>query len=328
MAKHKKNKIFTFRNILIYLFTTCFIVGASVFLAFVIIMKGPSLYARDLLVNSFWETNHFRFVDYIFFSHDEIQTILTKNAIISPTDVTNSNTTFNIDEEKKDLIDIIDINGSTFQGKLMIVYDPSRVQIATLDHFGNNVEGIVVEDFVKNENAIGGINASGFQDYGGNGKGGVPLGLVIKDHEVVAGDEDDKVTVIGFDDEHHLIVGLMSGKEAVEKGVKEAVSFGPVYMVNGKAAEIAGTGGGLNPRTAIGQREDGAILLLVIDGRQPQSLGASFKDCLDIMIEYGAVNAANLDGGSSSVMVYKNKVLNNTVSLYGSRDVPTAIIVK
>ena len=92
--------------------------------------------------------------------------------------------------------------------------------------------------------------------------------------------------------------------------------------------EVTGTGGGVNPRTVIGQREDGAVLLLVIDGRQTTSLGASYSDCIDIMTQYGAMNAANLDGGSSSVMVYDGQIINNVVSMNGDRKVPTAFIVK
>ena len=46
------------------------------------------------------------------------------------------------------------------------------------------------------------------------------------------------------------------------------------------------------------------------------------------MLEYGAINAANLDGGSSSVMVYKGEIINNIVSMRSDRTVPTAWIVK
>ena len=90
----------------------------------------------------------------------------------------------------------------------------------------------------------------------------------------------------------------MTAQAALDRGVRDAVSFGPVLVVNGEAVEVNGSGSGLNPRTAIGQREDGSILLVVIDGRQVNSLGASYSDVIELMLEYGAVNAANLDGGS------------------------------
>ena len=97
------------------------------------------------------------------------------------------------------------------------------------------------------------------------------------------------------------MVGRMTAQYALDIGVRDAVSFGPALIVNGVAANYSGSGGGLNPRTAIGQREDGAILLLVIEGRKTSSMGATMADLIDIMLEYGAVNAVNLDGGSSSL---------------------------
>ena len=120
----------------------------------------------------------------------------------------------------------------------------------------------------------------------------------------------------------------MTGQEALDRGVRDALSFGPILVVNGNPSVVNGTGGGLNPRTAIGQREDGAVLLLVIDGRQANSLGASYEDVLNVMVEHGAVNAANLDGGSSSLLYYQGEYINNCASLYGPRNMPTSFIVR
>ena len=106
------------------------------------------------------------------------------------------------------------------------------------------------------------------------------------------------------------------------------MSFGPLLIVNGQSVNVTGTGGGLNPRTAIGQTADGRVLLLVIDGRQTTSLGATFKDIIEIMFEYGAVNAANLDGGSSTLMMFDGEILNSSASLYGPRQLPTAFLVR
>ena len=49
---------------------------------------------------------------------------------------------------------------------------------------------------------------------------------------------------------------------------------------------------------------------------------------ISVMVEYGAVNAVNLDGGSSSLMYYKGEYLNKGVILTGSRDIPTAFVVR
>ena len=123
-------------------------------------------------------------------------------------------------------------------------------------------------------------------------------------------------------------VGNMTGQQALDKGIQEAVSFGPTLIVNGKPSEISGTAGGWNPRTAIGQRADGSVLIMVIDGRQTTSIGATYGDLINEMLSYGAVNAYNLDGGTSSHMVYNGNIITSCSSLYGTRKMPTAILVK
>ena len=120
----------------------------------------------------------------------------------------------------------------------------------------------------------------------------------------------------------------MTESQAKKKGIRDAITFGPALIVNGEPVSVKGQSSGLNPRTAIGQRADGAVLMLVIDGRQASSLGATYSDLITIMLEYGAINAINMDGGSSSLMYYKGEYLNTGVSLTGSRNMPTAFIVR
>ena len=73
----------------------------------------------------------------------------------------------------------------------------------------------------------------------------------------------------------------------------------------------------------------GAVLMLVIDGRQMHSIGASFGDVRDVMIDFGAVNACNLDGGSSTVMYFNGEYINSPSSASGtSRALPNAFLVK
>ena len=102
-------------------------------------------------------------------------------------------------------------------------------------------------------------------------------------------------------------------------------------IINGEKRESNGLGSGANPRTAIGQRKDGAVLMLVTDGRGSSGhLGATAKDLIEIMDEYGAVNAANIDGGSSTTMYYEDKYLQTSVTLYYSNkswNLPEAFII-
>ena len=121
---------------------------------------------------------------------------------------------------------------------------------------------------------------------------------------------------------------LYSGtpEEAISKGMRDAVEFGPYLIVNGKPAEVKGNGGwGIAPRTAIAQRKDGIVLLLVVDGRSSSSIGVDMQELINIFTRYNAYNAANLDGGGSSILYENGKIINNVSTL---RYLPTAWIVK
>lgn len=303
----------------------------NIYIGSLILLKGPSQAFSNLVISTMMETRRGKALIRLFFSDSEIDTILAKNNVIQSNEITNyTEDDFEIDESLLDKIDIIDISGSTYKGKMMIIYDPSRINLAVNLNFddANNVQGHYVEEYVEWLDGIGGINAGGFEDPGGKGDGSIPQGLVIYNGEIIHGSVDSYDSVIGFNAHNRLVVGQMTGGQALEYGLVNAVTFGPPLIINYEPQPITGTGGGLNPRTAIGQREDGAVLLLVIDGRQTTSLGATYADIISIMQENGAMNAANLDGGHSTCMVYEGQIINNVVSLYGERAVPTAWVVK
>ena len=136
---------------------------------------------------------------------------------------------------------------------------------------------------------------------------------------------------IGFDNQNRLILGKMSKEKALSMNFRDAIEFGPFLIVNGKRSFIKGNGGwGVAPRSVIGQREDGIVLFLVINGRIPTSIGADMNDLCDIMENYGAINAANLDGGASSELVINHKIVNKPVAggKDGLRYLPTFWVVK
>ena len=299
--------------------------------AVTVVCQGPFPTAKELLVVTAMETSAAKFLARIHLTEEEIDHILNSNAVLAPEEVTDTTVEFkqqeNVTAEDYLDIEIHDVVRATFVGKMMIVKDPSRVRLATIDTFGYNVIGKKVEDFVIVNDAVGGINAGGFADYGGVGTGGMPDVLLIKDGIIKVGSASTYCNVIGLSFDNRLIVGEMTAQAAIDMGVRDAVHFSPTLIVNGKAAEVSGSGGGINPRTCIGQREDGAILFLVIDGRQVHSIGASLQDCVQVMLDFDAINAANLDGGSSSMMIYEGEVLNSCSSLYGSRTQPAAFIV-
>ncbi len=328
-----------------------------------IVIYGPSERARELFVQSFNETSAAKWVPRLFMSSAKIEGIIGSRedveqseqvdpgliAIPDPSEDISydyedtpgfvpgeSSYELPVEDDKvvvdEDGVKIVEVDGLTYHGEMMIVNDPSRVFVATLDSYGEDSRGITLSGFIAKYDAVGGINAGGFYDPDGNGTGGIPDGLVMGNSQILWGEEDVKYNcVVGFDENNILHVGTYSGSMALEKKFVSAVSFapGPVLIVNGKPLnEDHKFGGGLNPRTAIGQRADGAMLLLVVDGRQPQSMGATYDDLVDIMLEFGAVNAANLDGGSSTRMHYKGNPINECASVIGERGLPDVILVK
>ena len=327
-----------------------------------VITHGPSVKARDLFVQTMLETSAAKWVPSLFLSSDTISNIkggekeipdeqINTELIVIPTPDNKDDEvsgdyegggsfkpqspTEDIKDENivvdEDGIKIVEITGSTYRGEMMIINDPSRVFVATLDSYGPESHGLTLSAFISKYDAIGGVNAGGFYDPNGEGNGGTPDGLVMGGGKVLWGGTDFKYNcVIGFDENHIMHVGNFSGQMALDLNIVSAVSFapGPVLVVNGKPLnENKQLGGGLNPRTAIGQRADGSILLLVVDGRQVESLGATYDDLVDIMLEFGAVNAANLDGGSSTRMHYKGMHINDCASIIGERGLPNAILV-
>ncbi len=294
-----------------------------------VLFKGPSPTARDMFVNTLKETSALKFVPHLFLSDETIDAIISGNMVIESDVTTDDSTEFTEKEEPIDpsTIEIEDVTGPTYAGKMMIVHDPSRVKVASINTFGEQVNGRSVLQFAKEYNAVASVNGGGFFDEEGQGTGGTPLGIVIRDGKLLFGSETAVSSLVAFDTNNRLIVGKMSAADALKRNVRDAISFGPAFIVNGVPAEVSGTSGGVNPRTVIGQRADGTVLILVIDGRQPHSLGATYKDCINIMLDYEAVNAANLDGGSSTAMVYHGEIINKCSSMYRLRNIPTSIVV-
>jgi len=338
-ALRRKKKIRRYiRRAILSVFTVLAVVVFGVYMVLLTVFHGPSPTASDLLVNTVLETSALKFIPYLYFSEEEVEEIVARNAVEVP-DVATDPSLVVIDRtpaaqssgeaaEEKD-IELVEVNGETYHGYMLIVKDPSRVSLAVSSPDFSSDYGKYLDEMAEENGAIAAINAGGFEDVGGGGRGGKPLGIVVKDGKVLNSRTSRECDiVIGFDQNDKLIVGKMDADDAVELGLRDAASFNPILVLNGEPAEVKGSSSGLNPRTAIGQRADGAVLLLVIDGRQVNSLGASLADLIDVMMQFGAVNAANLDGGSSSKMYYQGEFVNDGVALTGSRRLPTAFIVK
>lgn len=315
-----------------WFFSTLLILLVGFLIMIYMLSRGPSPQLRDLFVTSVRETSAAGFLADIFLSEDEVAAIAAANVIDATKEISTDTQLVNFEDpaendETPDL-EILDVKGALYKGKMMIIKDPSRVKVGICDEFDPNKKGMTLLEITEKYDAIAGINGGRYYDGNGFGKGAQPEGIVFSEGELVFGSLDQTYNLYGFDKDNIFVCGRMTGRQAVEKGIRDAVTFGPALVVNGEAVSSVGTGGGLNPRTAIGQRADGAVLLLVIEGRQTSSLGASYLDLIEIMLEYGAVNAANLDGGMSSSMAYDGEEIVNNCSIKGARDMPTAFVVE
>ena len=349
-AEHKKG-IRVIKTIGAIVGDSALIFGVTALLAAAFVMcvmftltHGPSEHAKYIFVNSCNETSAMKFLPHWFLSDEEVFTLLspTEEAGFDYYDFKKETAMAEIDNEEAatsdasaipedegftDGIKIEDIGGETFRGKVMLVKDPERVTIGVLPSY-NGGGGKFLYSFIEDYGAIAGINGGGFADEEGKGNGGCPDGIVIKDGKVLFGTQGVIYNnVIGFDADHKLINGSFSPAGALSSGMVEGFSFtmGNVLIKDG--VESVKLGGGYNPRAAIGQKEDGTVILLVIEGRTAASLGATRDDLVKIMSEYGAVNASMLDGGSSAEMRYNGEQLTRGSGLIGMRGLPDAILV-
>ena len=287
-----------------------------------LIFNGPSPSARDRLTMSLRESSGMKWCPALFLGEEKVAEIEKASNFELP-DELSDNSKVNIDlnssvsgsdrwADAKDGILLEYVSGDTYNAYVMMIRDPSRVYLATsTDKFSMDIPGTRIDEQMKKENAVAAINAGAFWD---NGKvssqvGSVPEDLVISEGTVrwTSGSAPEE-GFVGFNNDNILVVAQsMDAKRAMELGIRDGCCFGPVLIMNGEInMDAYNSNSGLNPRTALGQCADGTVIFLCIDGRQLGSMGGTYADIIDIMVEYGVVNACNLDGGSSTVMMQRD----------------------
>lgn len=317
----------------------------TLFLTIFLICHGPSTSARNLFVTTILETGQLKFLASLFLSDAEISEIVSQNSLATMQEEVDTDLINVSDNTNKELIEIHKVTGNNFEGTMMVINDPAKISLATTypwSEYGKELDKLVNEN-----NALAGINGGLY--YSDANKGGRPLGVTVSKGQIQDMTLGIKgLHLIGFDESNVLRIIDISNMNKEEitdliatEQIRDAVSFQEEMsdannhfvklIINGKIREMNGLGSGANPRTAIGQREDGSVLFLVTDGRGKNGhLGATAADLIEIMSEYGAVNAANIDGGSSSTMYYNGEYLMDSVTFYYSNSswrLPTAFIV-
>ncbi len=311
---------------------------------------GPFSYLRELYITTAMTTMNHKYLARTIYTEDIINDVLDSNYVkesgestdVSDIVIGNIDDSGDYDSIYEEQIltrdpehpdyKLIPLKGSNYQGYMVAVYDPSRIELVMTNKLGT--VGQFLRELVVDNNAVLGINASGFVDTNEMGNGGDPTGIVIQDGKVIWDSTKTGYSggIAGFTKDNKLVLTKGTAEEAIQAGVEDAVEFGPFLIVNGEAAEIKGNGGwGIAPRTVLAQRKDGIVLFVVIDGRQPgYSLGISMTELTKLLQRYKAHNAVNLDGGASSSLAIGNETITKPCgySATGERRIPNAWVFK
>jgi exopolysaccharide biosynthesis protein len=335
--KKKNKKKFSWKALL------CFLAFEFVFTAVtgvINVFYGPFNNVKKTIVGTAMQTYTHQYIAKAFLSDEKIKQILNKD-----TTTTDSNTAEAAsNSEKQNLNDIkienkhdskierFDINGKKFDAYILEIKDPTRVKVGYTQKLRK--QGQRTSEIAKENGAIAAINGGGFTDKSADGKlwagtGAYPTGIVISKGQTIysdIGNNNAQFSVMALDKTGRLLVGNHSVNDLKKEGVVEAISFGPPLILNGKVQRNLEPG--VNPRTAIGQKQDGTIIMVAIDGRQGLKVGATLEEIQQIMVEHGAWNAVNLDGGSSTTMYYDGDIINSPCDPLGERAIATAVYVE
>lgn len=317
----------------IYKSTILFIILDILAICGFIMMYGPWDEVRNFYVNTAMKTKDHKYLAKVFYTDETIDNIMNNNYFVEIEEavelddiVINTAPKSSYDNEYDEEIltrdpgneeyKVINIKVGISKGYLIAIYNPKKVSLIRAKQFNIGGYGEQVTTMCKRYNGLVCINGGGFKDEGTGSD--IPLGYVIDNEEIIwpLKDHDtQRGNLIGFNNEGKLLLLANStGNEALEQGMINGLEFGPFLIVNGKPLEIVGDPWGRSPRVAIAQRKDGVILFLVIDGENYID-GASLSDMIEVLQQYGAYNAANLDGGHSSSLSINGRLHNNPPSI-------------
>ena len=326
-----------------------FIILDSLAIICLFLFYGPFTFIKDFLVTNAMSTMSHKYIARTFYTDTMINDVLENNEVIGLTnkidtsaikigEIKEQTTYSSIYEEQilkkdkdNDLYKIITIEEDGYKAFLAVIYDPSRVELVSSSNKGKQK----IDEIAKENDAKIAINGSGYL-FGPN-RTKIPTGAVIMngkiiyDNDIVGGSNGG---IVGFNKDNILVLTTDEPQDAIDKyGMVDAIEFGPFIIINGKMAQFKGDGGlGKAQRTAIAQRQDGIVLMLVSDGRQYSSgiYGMSIKQMANLLLRYGAYNACNLDGGNSSIMYAEGEYISTPSKQEGAggRNLPNAWIVK
>ena len=186
-----------------------------------------------------------------------------------------------------------------------------------------NMESQKPTEMVMDKNSALAINGDyfGFRDEG----------IIIRNGELVRDTPYGDLAVL-FDDGELKVYSAneVTAAELDEQGALQSWSFGPILVKDSKSQGDFSAQGDLNlanPRTGIGMIEPGHYVFIVVDGRQESSRGLTLDEFAKIFEDLGCKTAYNLDGGGTSIMLFKGEIISSP-SGTEERSVSDVIYVK
>ena len=315
-------KLTIFMGIIDFLIAVCFC-----------LFYGPNKNFRNTLISTAMVTKTHQYIAYTFYSEETVKKVLEANSYTPISDKidlskikfdTEEDDTYDNEYDKEiktrdpgnDLYKYLKVKVGNYDAHLVAIYDPSKVELITTKTFNTGHGAERVPKMCARLGGVVCINGGMFADPDGWGSD-IPLGYLIKDGKVIWSDSNDEAELIGFTEDHKLFLTVDTAEGAIKNGMKDALQFGPFLIVNGKQMSYNSESGGYDraARVAIAQRKDGIVLFLVTEGVHTK--GPNLKEVTELLAKYGAYNAANLDGGTSSQLVINGELVNKPMNVYG-----------
>jgi len=299
------------------------------------IFYGPWDGFRNWYVTTALSTSSHKYLAYTLYSEQALQEIMSNNQFYANTDNTDASLISFSQQQSDELTElekeilardydqdykVIKISGSNYTGWLTVIYDPQRLDLAIAD----SDKGSTVSDLALQNNALVAVNGGGFAQS--RGEKAADGGLIVDGSLYCPSEESEELISLTADGKLLLTYGKT--QQLIQNNdISWSLHFSPFLIVNGVSSSSSGNAGGQQPRTAIGQRADGIIILMTIDGRgSNNSFGVNYQQMIDIFEQCGCINAANLDGGGSTTLIVEGELINDPASKSTERRVFDAII--
>lgn len=217
---------------------------------------------------------------------------------------------------------VLDGDGNNSRGILAICKDTSRLRLCAASTLPDS--GETAGDICRKSGGLLALTGSAFLDDGSS-DGGIISGLAIcsgTELGTAMGAAGDKRLELRQDDRMYVV----DSADPVGEGTRDTCEFGPAVIVDGKNVAESSSWNTPQPRAVIGQSDRLETMMMVIEGRLTDSMGCGIAPIAEKLLEYGCVQAMNLDGGTSAILYYKGAYITrcSNTALPEGRKLPTA----